>query len=1258
MALTRVSTGGIQDDAVTDAKLPANSVGNSEMKDDAVGVAELSATGTASSSTFLRGDNTWVTPTDTNTQLTTEEVQDIVGAMFTGNTETNIAATYQDADGTIDLVSTDTDTQVGGATGVDFNDDVKVRFGTGNDVEIFHDGSDSFIRNTTGDLYITGAAGSDDVIIWSQDDIWLSPQNGQAGVKVIGAGAVELYHNANKKLETSTNGTTLTGNLFISDSADTDSGRIKLGAGEDLQIYHEGSNSYLNDTGTGFLSVQGSEVHIRGSNNENGIKVITNGRVELYYDNAKKLETVTGGVTVTGTCTATAFAGDGSSLTGISTSGGATGIDFNDNVKARFGTGNDLEIYHDGSSNLITSSTANTWIKNTAEQGFANGSEYEIRCTANAGVYLYYDNSLKLDTLSGGIQVHGNLYQHDGEKAIYGTGDDLWVFHNGSHSFITERGTGNLYIRGGDDVRIEKYVDDSNGEPMIIANADGAVELYYDNSKKLETTSYGVAFVDEAKFDNDTNAGRDVIWDPANDQMRWLDNTKATFGTSSDLQIYHDGSDSYIYSNDKTLYINANSGGSAKIQIAAINAEKNADFKPNGAVELYYDGTKKFETSASGVSIPDSASYMCGDGSDLQIYHSSSVNTIRNIGTRLDIIVNSNEDAAKFNPNGAVDLYYDNAVKAGTMSGGFRTTGDLYMHTADSQKIRLGASDDLQLYHDGTDSYLENQTGNLFIMATNADKGIKVVPNGAVDLYYDNSKKLATDSGGVNVTGGLNASGNIVCTADGGKFIAGAGDDLQIYHDGSNSYLVNGGSGGNLYLQTYGENSVTAIANGAVELYYDGTKMWETNSSGTLMPDAKYAYYGNSGDMYIGHTGSASVIRNTTGNLSIQTSSNLWLENEDGSEVYIKALNDAAVELYYDNSKKLETTSYGLLMNGDLRLQDNQKLQAGGGSDLEIYHDGTTNIITGINTALSLRAKTGENGLLIIADNAASLYFDDSKKFETTADGVTTYGTLLHRGAEGGAAQIRVEADEGDDDADKWRMYSGTDGTFYFQNHASGSYENSWTCNGNGNIQLYYDNSKKFETKSTGVEIGGRLSINEGGQLVNESGLTVDSSGNTSCFRATGSDNHCPIMTWNNATSGSRTQIQFADGSSYTSRGSIYTNGSNVTYGGTSDYRLKQDDVLITDGITKVKALKPKRFKWKNNLSIGICDGFFAHEVQETAPTSGATIGTKDAVDSDGNPVYQQVDQAKLIPILTAALQEAISKIETLETKVAALESS
>ena len=70
--------------------------------------------------------------------------------MFTGNTETDITATYQDADGTIDLVVGGT--TIGGGTGVDFNDNVKARFGTGNDLEVYHDGSNGYITNSDGAL--------------------------------------------------------------------------------------------------------------------------------------------------------------------------------------------------------------------------------------------------------------------------------------------------------------------------------------------------------------------------------------------------------------------------------------------------------------------------------------------------------------------------------------------------------------------------------------------------------------------------------------------------------------------------------------------------------------------------------------------------------------------------------------------------------------------------------------------------------------------------------------------------------------------------------------------------------------------------------------------------------------------------------------------------------------------------------------------------------------------------------------------------
>ena len=119
--------------------------------------------------------------------------------------------------------------------------------------------------------------------------------------------------------------------------------------------------------------------------------------------------------------------------------------------------------------------------------------------------------------------------------------------------------------------------------------------------------------------------------------------------------------------------------------------------------------------------------------------------------------------------------------------------------------------------------------------------------------------------------------------------------------------------------------------------------------------------------------------------------------------------------------------------------------------------------------------------------------------------------------------------------------------------------------------------------------------------------------------------------------------------------GQITTSGSSTSYSTTSDYRLKENVTDITDGIERVKQLNPSRFNFIADADTTV-DGFLAHEAQAVVPE--AVHGEKDAVDADGNPEYQGIDQAKLVPLLTAALQEAIAKIETLETKVAALENA
>jgi len=126
--------------------------------------------------------------------------------------------------------------------------------------------------------------------------------------------------------------------------------------------------------------------------------------------------------------------------------------------------------------------------------------------------------------------------------------------------------------------------------------------------------------------------------------------------------------------------------------------------------------------------------------------------------------------------------------------------------------------------------------------------------------------------------------------------------------------------------------------------------------------------------------------------------------------------------------------------------------------------------------------------------------------------------------------------------------------------------------------------------------------------------------------------------------------VSFYNGAS--SVGNININTSSTSYNTTSDYRLKENVTSITDGITRVKQLEPRRFNFIGDTSI--VDGFLAHEAKEVVPE--AVTGEKDEVLPNGEPVYQGIDQAKLVPLLTAALQEAVAKIEDLETRIQTLE--
>ena len=166
---------------------------------------------------------------------------------------------------------------------VRFNDGVEIEVGTSRDLVISHDGTNSYIKQIgTGDLIIRQSTDDRDIIFQSDN----------------GSGGVATYFRLDGSLADGTYTYTSWG----------DNDKATFGDSQDLQIYHDGSHSYINDAATGALKILASQLEINNAANTENIATFTqNGAVSLYYDAVKKFETTTTGVTVTGTAKASAI---------------------------------------------------------------------------------------------------------------------------------------------------------------------------------------------------------------------------------------------------------------------------------------------------------------------------------------------------------------------------------------------------------------------------------------------------------------------------------------------------------------------------------------------------------------------------------------------------------------------------------------------------------------------------------------------------------------------------------------------------------------------------------------------------------------------------------------------------------------------------------------------------------------------------------------------------------------------------------------
>ena len=916
--------------------------------------------GTANSTTFLRGDSTFAV-VDTNLVADTSP-------QLGGNLDVNSKSiNFGDSNGSTTNIA---------------------KFGASDDLVIYHNGNHSKIIDMgTGNLYLESDVGS----------IYLRVSDNEQGVTIHQDGAVELYHNNSKKFETTNTGATVTGTLISDGLTLRDSEKLLIGNNTDLEIFHDGTDNIIqsdtgdllinsgNSAGNVLISVNNN---VAGNTREVSGKFIKNGAVELYYDASKKFETTSGGAKITGDLVVTGdlssedvttissvgiiTAQNGINVTGGNINLGDSGGTSDDRLI--FGAGSDLSIYHDGSNSYIDDSgTGNLTIRSNQINFDKYTGEALARFRADGNCELFHNNNSKFETTSYGAKTSGELEIDSGHlrgdstnglrlfsdstattgitlttddhlvpqtnndqdlgssslryRDIFvandidisdngeirlGDSDDLKIFHSGSHSFIVDNGTGDLKLRGSEAVKIE---DTSSGKPMITCTKNFGTEIYHQMNSavataevKFATLSTGAKVTGRLGVDKSPttklNAELSVFAATGNDDA-------SDWGANGIFQLDHTGT---AAANNEVLMLGAVSGGVGQI--------------------------------ASGF----------GFGRE----------STSNWGTYISF---------KTHPTSTSNI--DQLVERWKI-----TSAGHFENNSDSVRIKLGASDDLQIYHDGTSSYLSNRGGNLYIESKSGETAIQIIPDGAVDLRHNGSKKIETSSSGVSVTGSITATGEVrpnshlvMNNADNQIIYLGAGNDLQIFHDGSHSRIKDAGTG-NLILQTSKININNAdgteaiihgTAGGAVEIYHANSVKLNTTSGGTTTTGTATV---NGYVESIGTSGRGGKFGNILvgyGNLyntiqSLSNSTNLHLQYNVNGDI---RCNEGGGNMYTRDIYPQSHNSYDLGATG-ARWRN---IYTG---DLNLSNEGSTNDVDG--TWGNYTIQEGENDLFLINRRSGKKY--------------------------------------------------------------------------------------------------------------------------------------------------------------------------------------------------------------------------------------------------------------------------------------------
>ena len=798
-------------------------------------------------------------------------------------------------------------------------------------------------------------------------------------------------------------------------------------------------------------------------------------------------------------------------------------------------------------------------------------------------------------TTLAGANTSADITFGDNVKATFGIGNDLQIYHNGGNSIIADVGTGDLYVAG-DNLRLTNA---ALSEVYARGYANGKFSLYYDNAEKLATTSTGIdvtgtVTADGLNVENTSGYGSLEVGGSSGGLVDF----KAPFSDDFDSRIISNGTD-FTLDNQNAGSIIFNNNLSERMRIDSSGNVGIGTSSPNNKLTLEGSVTlNPYYATYLANSYYDSSWKYAGNGVAWGI--GNNFGGVTNGTTIAVASSNSSGSGAALTWNPAFNIDSSGNVGIGTSSiasGGAGTT-NLNVHTpsATSTYLKLSNTGTGNTASDGFDLSVDS-SGNAYLVNRE---------NGFLGLYTNATERMRIDSSG-NV--GIGTSSPSAKT--------------EIAGSSNSTYLIAGGDDGSNGRALTFTSSASAAFNGAVHTINapssQGVIALSTYSTERMRIDSSGRVgIGTSSPteiLHIATASGASVINlqrtdtNTAG--SVGTVSFTALDNHAVAAVAaIGDGNDEGAHLTFRTTSAASNTNWFSSTTERMRITSSGNVGIGTTSPdgrVDIAQDQNTTKFTTPHLALTATDTTDTTGFTGISYAASTL---------------TNYGWTV------GAL----------------RSTSGANSAFLFTQHNnSASGTERMRLDGSGNLQVGFSSYSSLGSSNTGCR------------------LSADGTTNALARGSNG------------------TVLQFYSGSG--GAGYISVSGNAASYNTSSDYRLKENVETLSGAITRVKALKPKRFSWiEDGLDSPNIDGFLAHEAQTVVPE--AISGAKDAMrdeeyevtpavlDDDGNvvteavmgtrsvPDYQGIDQSKLVPLLTAALQEAIAKIEDLETRVAALESA